>query len=238
MQNQGSDSLNFENFEELLKSSSFFSPLPNIPLAQNPFQMPNWPQVQGFVPSIPPTPGNIPALGLYREWQEDFTHLMLLQQQLAECQKNYIELFSKFSQNVTDRLKSQLTEVDQQDLTFDLFCRVWIDCCEDEFQVISSSSAYSKAYGALIDATMRLLQHSYLMQDKNARINNIPTRSEIAQLHASQAMLKDHETKLHERIGQLEEQIGELKRGRMVKTRTSTTRKKTVAKTKGSTAKG
>ena len=230
LQTQGMGALGSNYFDNLMKASSFY-PTPSTAQFNYPFgQMPQVPAMPSLPPFQPnaftmPTLDKSPALGITREWQEDIAMLMKLQQEAATRQQEFIKLFANFSASVGERVRSALDDVDLDELSFDQLCRIWIDCSEQEFQIIASSKQYSIAYAAMLNASMRLRQHSDTMLENSARLQNLPTRKEIDALHQSCTRAKERETELLRRISQLEEEVSRLSKPAANARRASTARK-------------
>ncbi len=209
MRNQGQGAPNAEAVEQLVKAWCLN---PAIGGAQfNPMSppIPQFPQMPAFASGAAPLAG-MPALGINREWQQDLSTLHNLMRDGAECQKRFADLFSNFAASVSQRIAGELADPDQDKPDFERMCRIWIDCCEDEFQALASSKEYSSAYGAMLNAAMRIRRHVSMMMENAARLQNMPTRSEIDSLHQGIAQARDRETQLIGRIRQLEQEVERL----------------------------
>ncbi len=209
-QKQGTNPIGTESFDNMMKKFNFNPLAPQA--AASPFV---WPAPISQPPFLSGTPANqtaesLPALGIARQWHEDFAALIKLQQEDAECRNRFMNLFSNFSVNVGQRVSAELSGLQLEKLTFDKLCRIWIDCCEDEYQLVASSKNYSSAYAAMLNASMRLRRHAEKIADQTARLQNQPTRSELDSLHESLAKAKDREARLLERISDLEQKVAAL----------------------------
>ena len=210
LQTQSMGALGSNYFANLLKTCSF-NPMQHAAQFNQPFgQMPQMPAMPPNANFATPSHENLPALGIAREWQEDFAKLMTLQQENAAAQQKFLELFSNYSANVGERVKNELNDIDLENLTFEQLCRIWIDCCEEEFQIIASSKQYAIAYGASLNASMRIRRQTDRMLEKSARLQNMPTRKEIDALHRSRAQANERESQLLQRIDQLEREVSRL----------------------------
>ena len=184
LQKQGAEAFDQKQFEELMRLCTFntgnlFTP----PLGQNNPWTTALTGMQGMpgmqLPQMPMQVPNFPALGIGREWQEDLIELYRLQQDFLATYQNYLELFSKFATHTSENFKKALTDCDLDKIGFLELCGIWIDCCENEFQEVASSKRYSRIYGELINAYMRVRQKSDAIQNKNSRLANQPTRSDL-----------------------------------------------------------
>ncbi len=143
-----------------------------------------------------------PALGITREFQEDWTELSRLMHRYEISQREFIKLLQSFVQSATESYTSILTNATElQD--FDALCRKWIDCCEVEFQKISSTEDYSVKFGQMINDQLRLMRHYANIQENQAKLNRQPTRTELDELHRKNA-------EAIARIAQLEKTVEKL----------------------------
>ena len=215
LQNQGLDSLDAEELEKFIRSCSLNTgfPIPGtMPFQQNipGFSALNFPFAMGGFDTSQPAP--LPALGLGREWQEDYSTYHELQAELAKAGREYARQYEHYMQRVGERFKDALQEDELGELSFQKLGSIWIDCCESEFQEIASTKKYSAAYGGLINAAMRLRKHANEMQEKTARLMNIPSREELKTLHQSNVALKQQLNDMQAQVTALEAAISKLKK--------------------------
>lgn len=204
----GPAGLDSSHFEQLMNACSLGAQM----FGANPAQTPPWP-AQTAMPALAPAVfgDNVPALGPGREWQEDFSTLARLQADLLTCQREFLGLFSSFPQNAGERLQKALKDRRPEDLTFDLLSHIWIDCCEEEFQEVSTADDFAHRYAAVINASMRLRKHGDAMLEKRQRLANMPSRAEIDDLHERLAAAKDRELSMVARMEQMERELRSLR---------------------------
>ena len=220
LQKQGLESLSSEELEKFIQSCSLNAGFPNpgaTLFQQNVpwFSAMNLPFAMGGFDAT--QPAQLPALGLGREWQEDFSKYHEMQAELAKAAREYAKQYEHYMQRVGERFKDALQEEDLGELSFEKLGSIWIDCCESEFQEIASTKEYSVAYGGLINASMRLRKHANEMQEKTARLMNIPSREELNTLHQSNMALKQQLNDMQAHITALEAEISNLKKAARTK---------------------
>lgn len=152
-----------------------------------------------------------PALGISREWQEDWTLLLEYQRKYDEALKSYSRIFQNFTQNATERFIKSSTKLDDK-AGFDFLCRKWIDSCEEEFQKIAATSEYTTAFARVINCYVRVLQQNKKIQEKVARLQSQPTRSELDALHRKVADKSAEIDLLNATVQELKHQIREIKK--------------------------
>lgn len=221
LQKQGLDALNSDELEKLIRSCSMNAGFPDpsaFPLQQTApwISALNFPFAMGGLDATEPR--QLPALGLSREWQEDFSTYHELQAELAKAAREYARQYEHYLKRVGERFKDALQDENLGELSFEKLGSIWIDCCESEFQEIASTKKYSAAYGGLINASMRLRKHANDMQDKGAKLMNIPSRAELNTLHESNMLLKQQLNELQARTAELESELINLKKAARRKT--------------------
>lgn len=209
--NQAASADHMRQLEEMIRTfsaSPLFAGLPGAALPQqNPwvhlFNLSNSP---GAMPNWQPQGMNAPALGIGREFQEDWTRLTEYRRQYENAAREFSELFEDFVRKASEKFLSSLSEPNgQQD--FGSLCRNWIDCCENEFQSTAQTAEYSTRLGKMINACLHLMQHSNRMQEKFARLHGYPTRSELDDLHKKHVLAQARIEALESKLQQLESNL-------------------------------
>lgn len=204
--NQTADTAQMRQLEEIIRSFSAVPLFAGLPGASVPQQNPwtsffNIGNSGAMTPTWNPQNANAPALGIGREFQEDWTKMMALRLKYDNATQEFRGLFDDFVRKASENFVSSLSDVkDQQD--FRSLCRKWIDCCEDEFQLIAKTPEYSTRLGKMINTHLRLMQHSNEMQEKLAALHGYPSRGELDNLHQknvqTQAKIEELENKIHQ----------------------------------------
>ena len=127
----------------------------------------------------------VPAFGLAREHQEHYqrTALALVEYQQALREYNRLMLqasqrgYELFEQRLADRSEPGRT-IESLKALYDL----WVDAAEDAYAQVALSEEFSKAYGALANAQMRLRQQIQIEVERVSREFGMPTRSELDSL--------------------------------------------------------
>ncbi len=152
------------------------------------------------------TGGQPPALGIGREYQEDWAEFLRLQQEYDTALREFTAVFEKFTLGASERFIGSISDIDEN-TGFEDVCRQWIDCCDDEFQKIASTEDYCNAYGNLINAYMRLLRHGTKMQEQWAAMTGQPTRTELNNLHLKNKQASTEIENLNLKIQNLEKHL-------------------------------
>ncbi len=204
-QGQVPDSSTARQMEDLIRMFSatpFMTGMPNpvIP-QQNP-----WVNLFGQAGTLPTWNSPVsqtPALGITREYQEDWAQLSELHTEYESALREFSELFQDFSRRASEAFTVSISTADgEQD--FSTLSRKWIDCCENEFQTIANTPEFAARLGDLINANLKLIQHSNRIQEKMAVLQGQPTRGELDELHRKHFESQLEIDTLKARIRQLE----------------------------------
>lgn len=205
---QGGQVFSQEQMNELLRLCSFNNGLSFMPpIGQSNPWAGNFMQNTSFGQGLPyPNQGfgSIPALGIGREWQEDLVELSKLQQEFLEACQSFLKVFSNFAESAGENFGEALKESEMEKTGFYEVCSIWIECCENEFQQIASTEEYSRLYGGLINAHMRLRKKSNEIEDKKAKLADQPTRNDLNALQKECMQAKVQIKQLESRIQTLE----------------------------------
>jgi polyhydroxyalkanoate synthase subunit PhaE len=140
----------------------------------------------------------MPAFGVGRERQERMQAIAAAQQEYAERSAAYNALLAKASQEGLAVFESKLSErsepgrqVDSMRALYDL----WIDSAEEAYADVALSPEFRAAYGAMVNAQMRLKQRVQQELDHNLAELGMPNRAELdgahRKIHAMQRELRD-----------------------------------------------
>jgi class III poly(R)-hydroxyalkanoic acid synthase PhaE subunit len=146
----------------------------------------------------------MPAFGIGREHQERLQKLGKVQLDYQQAENAYNALMMKAAQGAYDIFESKLAEREEpgRQLTsaralFDL----WIDAAEEAYAKIALSPDFRKAYGARVNALMRLRQAVQGEVEQMSAMFGMPTRSDldtafrkISELERSLRTLRDELT--------------------------------------------
>ncbi|HVH36878.1 MAG TPA: class III poly(R)-hydroxyalkanoic acid synthase subunit PhaE [Tahibacter sp.] len=137
----------------------------------------------------------MPAFGLAREHQERWQQLGTALVDYQEQTNRYNTLILKASQQGFDRFQSKLAEREEPGRQLDSVRAVydlWIDAAEEAYAEIALSDEFRKAYGAMVNAQMRVRS---LMQgeiEQQTRQLGMPTRTELKGVEKSLQELRRH----------------------------------------------
>ncbi|MDE0310338.1 MAG: hypothetical protein OXI60_11015 [Acidiferrobacterales bacterium] len=173
-----------------------------------------------------------PALGIGREYQEDWTELLRLQHEYGSALREFTAMFDKFTISASERFIESISDMDEN-MGFEDVCRQWIDCCDSEFLKVAGTEDFCVAYGNLIDASMRLLRHGTKMQEQLATMAGQPTRTELDDLHLKNSQSTAEIEQLNLKVQDLERRLKSVQASQRKKTsRASSTPKRPSTRSK------
>lgn len=125
---------------------------------------------------------SLPAFGLAREHQEHHQKASVAWVEYQEQTARYGALMLKAAQRGFELFEGKLTEREQpgrQIETFRALYDLWVDAAEEGYAEIALSTEFREAYGAMVNAQMRL--RSLIQQDVERLSGQLgmPTRSEV-----------------------------------------------------------
>lgn len=143
-----------------------------------------------------------PAFGLHREHQERWQALAEAQLELQQANDAYNALMLEAGHDAFDRFERKLAErsepgrqLQSARALFDL----WIDAAEEAYAEIALSAGFRKAYGALVNAQMRVRAGIQREIELIGDLFGMPGRTEV--------------DAAHRRIAELERQLRRLRDG-------------------------
>lgn len=125
---------------------------------------------------------SLPAFGLMREHQEHYQKMSVAWIEYQEQMARYNALMLKASQRGFELFEGKLTEREQpgrQIESLRALYDLWVDAAEEGYAEIALSTEFREAYGALVNAQMRLRS---MIQQEVERVSTdlgMPTRSEV-----------------------------------------------------------
>ena len=135
----------------------------------------------------------MPAFGVGREHQERLQKMMQAQLDYQDTLAAHNAMLSKSAQQAYGNFEKKLAEHESPGLEitsaralFDL----WIDAAEDAFADMALSDGYREAYGAMVNAQMRLRQDVQREIEQATGQLGMPTRTEIEAAHRKIAELE------------------------------------------------
>jgi polyhydroxyalkanoate synthase subunit PhaE len=140
----------------------------------------------------------MPAFGSGRERQERLQALLAAQVEHAETSAAYAALLAKASQDGMALFQDKLAErsepgrqIDSARALYDL----WVDAAEEAYSKEALSPDFRAAYGAMVNAQMRLKQRLHQEIDRQVGELGLPTRAELdgahRKIHAMQRELRE-----------------------------------------------
>ncbi|MBN8738063.1 MAG: class III poly(R)-hydroxyalkanoic acid synthase subunit PhaE [Xanthomonadaceae bacterium] len=137
----------------------------------------------------------MPTFGLAREHQERWQQLGAALVEYQEQTNRYNTLILKASQQGFDRFQSKLAEREEPGRQLDSVRAVydlWIDAAEEAYAEIALSDEFRKAYGAMVNAQMRVRSLVQGEVEQQTRQLGMPTRSELKGVEKSLQELRRH----------------------------------------------
>lgn len=137
----------------------------------------------------------MPAFGLAREHQERWQQLGAALVDYQEQTNRYNALILQASQQGFDRFQSKLAEREEPGRQLDSVRAVydlWIDAAEEAYADIALSDEFRKAYGAMVNAQMRVRSLLQTEVEQQTRQLGMPTRSELKGVEKSLQELRRH----------------------------------------------
>ncbi len=224
-----------KQMEQMVRQFTMNPTLPNFPSMMEFMNHNPWQQFfdQGrTLMGSPSTGSQPPALGIGREYQEDWTEFLRLRQEYESALREFTAVFEKFTLGASERFVESISEIDES-TGFEDVCRRWIECCDEEFQKIASTQEYCIAYGNLINAHMRLLRHGTRIQEQFATMMGQPTRTELNSLHLKNRQASTEIENLNQKIQDMEKSLERARASQRKQTsRKSSAPRKPVARDK------
>ncbi|MFT3792176.1 MAG: class III poly(R)-hydroxyalkanoic acid synthase subunit PhaE [Rudaea sp.] len=128
---------------------------------------------------------SMPAFGLAREHQEHYQSTALALVEYQRALREYNRLMLKSAQRGNELFERKLAErsepgraIDSLKALYDL----WVDAMEDAYAEIALSEEFSKAYGELANAQMRVRKQIQIEVERVSRELGMPTRTEVDSL--------------------------------------------------------
>lgn len=125
---------------------------------------------------------NLPAFGLLREHQEHHQKGALAWVDYQEQMRRYNALMLKAAQRGFELFEGKLSEREQPGRQIDslrALYDLWVDAAEEGYAEIALSTEFREAYGALVNAQMRVRSQIQQEVERVAIDLGMPTRSEI-----------------------------------------------------------
>lgn len=137
----------------------------------------------------------MPAFGLAREHQERWQQLGNAMVEYQEHTNRYNTLILTASQRGFDRFQSKLAEREEPGRQLDSVRAVydlWIDAAEEAYAEIALTDEFRKAYGAMVNAQMRVRSLMQTEIEQQTRQLGMPTRTELKGVEKSVQELRRH----------------------------------------------
>ncbi len=144
-----------------------------------------------------------PAFGFTREHQERWQHFAQSQANYQQQSQAYQALMAEAAQDAFKRFEQKLAErsgpgkqLESARALFDL----WIDAAEDAYADIALSPRFRDAYGALVNAQMRLRAAVQGEVEQMGEAFGVPTRSEVDAAHRKIVQLERELRRLRDAV--------------------------------------
>lgn len=147
---------------------------------------------------------SLPAFGFARESQERGQALARALVEQQEAFGRYNALLLEASKRATAKLEGKLgerSEPGREIQSLRALYDLWIDAAEEGYAEIALSPEFRSAYGALVNAQMRVRKLMADEVERSTRSLGMPGRTEVDALHRSHAELRRRLARLEERLG-------------------------------------
>jgi len=206
MQNRPTEFVNGYALEDLIRSFSMaplMGMLPGLNTATAANELPNFADFGNTMPAWGTQGSNPPALGLLREYQEDWHQFIRLRQEYEAAMRTFGDLFRNFAQRASEKFTA-LVSADAPDSDFETLYRQWIDCCEAEFQAIAKTPEFSSRLADVINSSLKFTHLNHQIQERLASLRGQPTRGEIDNLQRENFEAQSKINALEEQLLKLE----------------------------------
>jgi class III poly(R)-hydroxyalkanoic acid synthase PhaE subunit len=127
----------------------------------------------------------MPAFGLAREHQEHYQRTALALVEYQQASAAYNRLMIEAGRRGNELFERKLAERSEPGRTVDslkALYDLWVDAMEDAYAEIALSEEFSKVYGALANAQMRVRKQIQVEVERIGRELGMPTRTELDSL--------------------------------------------------------
>lgn len=129
--------------------------------------------------------GPVPAFGLHREQLMQQQELVAAIQAALEANARYQELIQRANAQGLERLQARLAQRDAASPPIEslkALYDLWVDAAEEAYAEIALSDEFRAAYGAMVNAQMRVRQLQQRQTGQLCRELGLPTREEVSSL--------------------------------------------------------
>lgn len=165
---------------------------------------------------------DVPALGLYREHQEQLVALMQSHVNMQEKSKLFQQVMQQATEQAFAMFEDQLAahaEPGRQLSSLRAVYDLWIDSAEEAFADVASSKEYQEAYGGMVDAQMQAKQQLQKQVSQWASSLGMPTRDEVDSTHKRVHELMRQMHAMSKEIASLKKQLADQSNDDKVSTR-------------------
>ncbi len=123
-----------------------------------------------------------PAFGFAREHQERFQKALVAFADYQEALKKYNDLMLQVSKRSFEILEGKLAECSEPGRQIDSMrglYNLWVDAAEDAYAEVALSDEFSKVYGNLVNAQMRVRANLQAEAERLSAEMGMPTRTEL-----------------------------------------------------------
>jgi class III poly(R)-hydroxyalkanoic acid synthase PhaE subunit len=149
----------------------------------------------------------LPTFGFMREHQQRWQQLALAQLEHQDRSRAFAELMGEAAQRAFAKFEEKLAgrsepgkQIESTRALFD----VWIDAAEEAYAEIALSERFREAYGALVDAQMRLRAGVQREIEQLGQLLGTPTRSEVDAAHRKIVQLERELRRMRDAVDALQ----------------------------------
>ncbi len=184
---------------------------------------------------------SVPALGLFRESQEEYQKLSQLimdyQNALRAYKAAYATTTAKSLQAIQKRLKSKSDAGDESINSLRGMYDLWVEVFEESYAEFAMSEEYQQLYGDLVNTLMAVQKQGGKLTDAHYAKLNLPSRSEIDVVEKRVHEIRRDNFKLRATIADLQARLSALESSKDAGKGTGKAARPTTAKAAATTAK-
>lgn len=127
-----------------------------------------------------------PAFGFSREHQERYQKALVAFDEYQHALKRYNDLMLQASKRSFEILESKLADCAEPGRQIDSMrglYNLWVDAAEDAYAEVALSDEFSKVYGNLVNAQMRVRANLQAEAERLSAELGMPTRAELDSVH-------------------------------------------------------
>lgn len=156
---------------------------------------------------------NSPALGQWREHQQQLQKIAQLVIEFQEADQAYKLAFAQMGLRSVEALRNKLTSLsgtDEKVSTVREFYDLWVDVNEEVYGEFAMTDEYQVTHGDFVNSLMALRKETNAFTEKLYKVANLPTRSEINTINKRLQEQRRENINLRTEIKKLSEKVANI----------------------------